>query len=93
MDADDEGYQRMVRPAEAGKAQCPPSSRGIPLPLVDLEPSPVGSAKVCRRRAVTVSPKSGDRHWQSLEYGGPDGQKVCFRLRKTSRTAHLASAA
>ncbi|MGW1507343.1 hypothetical protein ACWCQW_54970 [Streptomyces mirabilis] len=85
--ADADGYQRMMCPAEAGKAQCPikprTMGRGIHLPLVDPEPSPVGPLKICRRRTITIRPKTGVKHWQSLDYGGPEWQKVYFRLRNS----------
>ncbi|MER5909837.1 hypothetical protein ABT124_04855 [Streptomyces sp. NPDC001982] len=84
---DNDGYQRMMCPAEAGKAQCPLKphtlGRGIHLPLVDPEPSPTGPLKICRQRTITVSPEAGAKHWQALEYGGPDWQKVYFRLRNS----------
>ncbi|MFI1164951.1 hypothetical protein ACH4UM_15360 [Streptomyces sp. NPDC020801] len=67
-------------PAEAGKAQCPikphTMGHGIHLPLVDPEPSRVGPLKVCRRRTITISPETGAKHWQALEHGGPEWQKV-----------------
>ncbi|MFE1308299.1 hypothetical protein [Streptomyces sp. NPDC058755] len=85
--ADADGYQRMMCPAEAGKAQCSikprTMGRGIHLPLVDPEPSPVGPLKVCRQRTITISPETGAKHWQALEYGGPEWQKVYFRLRNS----------
>ncbi|MER5466823.1 hypothetical protein ABT010_40680, partial [Streptomyces sp. NPDC002668] len=60
---DAEGHQRVMCPADAGKAQCPIKSRsmgqGIHLPLVDPEPSPAGPLKVCRQRSVTVAPTAG----------------------------------
>ncbi|MEV7346930.1 hypothetical protein [Streptomyces sp. NPDC093544] len=87
QNADAGGYQRMMCPAEAGKAQCSikPDTlgRGIHLPLVDPEPSPAGPVKVCRQNAITVSPEAGAKQWQALEYGGPDWQKVYFRLRNS----------
>ncbi|WP_329245394.1 hypothetical protein OIE43_21255 [Streptomyces pseudovenezuelae] len=87
QNADAEGYQRMMCPAEAGKAQCPikphTMGRGIHLPLVDPEPSPTGSVKVCRQRAITIGPEAGAKHWQALEYGGPEWQKIYFRLRNS----------
>ncbi|MFJ5274970.1 hypothetical protein [Streptomyces sp. NPDC088358] len=74
-------------PAEAGKAQCPLKTRtlgrGIQLPLVDPEPSPASSLKVCRQRTITVSPETGAKHWEALEYGGPEWQKIYFRLRNS----------
>jgi hypothetical protein len=85
--ANADGYQRMMCPAEAGKAQCPLKphtlGRGIHLPLVDPEPSPAGPFKVCRQRTITVSPETGAKHWQALEYGGPEWQKIYFRLRNS----------
>jgi hypothetical protein len=85
--ADADGYQRMTCPAEAGKAQCPlkPDTlgRGIQLPLVDPDPSPTGPFKVCRQRTITISPEAGAKHWQALEYGGPEWQKIYFRLRNS----------
>ncbi|MFF8843443.1 hypothetical protein ACF08N_12035 [Streptomyces sp. NPDC015127] len=84
---DAEGHQRVMCPAEAGKAQCPikPRSmgRGIHLPLVDPEPSPAGPLKVCRQRSVTLAPAEGAKHWQALEYGDAEWQKVYFRLRNS----------
>ncbi|MER5918683.1 hypothetical protein [Streptomyces mirabilis] len=85
--ANADGYQRMMCPAEAGKAQCPRKphtlGRGIHLPLVDPEPSPAGPFKVCRQRTITVSPETGAKHWQALEYGGPEWQNIYFRLRNS----------
>ncbi|MEU3522181.1 hypothetical protein ABZ770_44340 [Streptomyces sp. NPDC006654] len=87
QNADADGYQRMMCPAEAGKAQCSlkphTMGRGIHLPLVDPEPSPVGPVKVCRQRAITVGPEAGAKQWQALEYGGPEWQKIYFRLRNS----------
>lgn len=84
---DDDGYQRVMCPAEAAKAQCPikPRSlgRGIHLPLVDPEPSPAGPLKVCRQRSVTLAPTDGAKHWQALEYGDEEWRKVYFRLRNS----------
>ncbi|NUQ97374.1 MAG: hypothetical protein HOY79_12770 [Streptomyces sp.] len=88
QNADTDGYQRMMCPAEAGKAQCLIKShtlgRGIHLPLIDPEPSPVGPVKVCRQKAITVSPEAGAKQWQALEYGGPEWQKIYFRLRNSN---------
>ncbi|MFJ1559730.1 hypothetical protein [Streptomyces mirabilis] len=71
----------------ASKAQCPLKphtlGRGIHLPLVDPDPSPAGPFKVCRQRTITVSPETGAKHWQALEYGGPEWQKIYFRLRNS----------
>ncbi|MGW5063294.1 ankyrin repeat domain-containing protein [Streptomyces sp. NPDC004096] len=84
---DSDGYQRMMCPAEAGKAQCPIKphtvGRGIHLPLVDPEPNPTGPLRVCRQRTITISPEAGAKHWQALEYGGAEWQKVYFRLRNS----------
>ncbi|MGW7464965.1 hypothetical protein ACWGJT_09695 [Streptomyces xantholiticus] len=84
---DAEGHQRVMCPAEAGKAQCPvkPRSmgRGIHLPLVDPEPSPVGPLKICRQRSITLAPAEGAKHWQALDYGDDKWQKVYFRLRNS----------
>jgi hypothetical protein len=85
--ADADGYQRMMCPAEAGKAQCPirprTMGRGIHLPLIDPEPSPTGPLKVGRQRTITVSPEAGAKQWQALDYGSPEWQKVYFRLRNS----------
>ncbi|MFC1407591.1 MULTISPECIES: hypothetical protein [Streptacidiphilus] len=84
---DAEGHQRMMCPAEAGRAQCPlkphTMGRGIHLPLVDPEPIPTGVRKICRQRSITVPPESGANLWQPLEYGGIDWQRVYFRLRNS----------
>ncbi|MFE6757860.1 hypothetical protein ACFVDQ_30375 [Streptomyces sp. NPDC057684] len=84
---DSEGHQRVMCPAEAGKVQCPiknqSMSRGIQLPLVAPEPSPAGPLKVCRQRSITLAPAEGSKHWQALEYGGEQWQKVYFRLRNS----------
>ena len=87
QNTDADGYQRMMCPAEAGKAQCliKPHTlgRGIHLPLVDPEPSPAGTVNVCRQKAINVSPEAGAKPWKALEYGGPEWQKVYFRLRNS----------
>ncbi|MFF0063077.1 hypothetical protein ACFYRC_16330 [Streptomyces sp. NPDC005279] len=84
---DIDGYQRVMCPAAAGKVQCSlkPSSlgRGIHLPLVDPEPNPTGQVTVCRQRSVTIAPTAGAKHWQALEYGDEEWQKVYFRLRNS----------
>ena len=84
---DVQGHQRVMCPAEAGKAQCPikPGTlqRGIHLPLVDPEPSPTGPVKVCRQRSITLAPEAGAKHWQALEYGSSEWQKIYFRLRNS----------
>jgi hypothetical protein len=85
--ADADGYQRMMCPAEAGKAQCliKPDTlgRGIHLPLIDPEPSPADPVKICRQHTITVSPEAGAKQWQALDYGSPEWQRVYFRLRNS----------
>ncbi|WP_249938531.1 hypothetical protein [Streptomyces mirabilis] len=34
-------------------------------------------------RAITISPEAGAKQWQALEYGGPEWQKIYFRLRNS----------
>jgi len=53
------------------------------LTIIDPEPNPAGPVKVCRRNAITVSPEAGAKQWQTLEYGGPEWQKIYFRLRNS----------
>ncbi|MFJ5530311.1 hypothetical protein [Streptomyces sp. NPDC093261] len=38
---------------------------------------------MCRQRTITISPEAGAKHWQALEYGSPEWQKVYFRLRNS----------
>ncbi|MFF0012785.1 hypothetical protein [Streptomyces sp. NPDC005374] len=73
QNADADGYQRMMCPAEAGKAQC------------SLKPHTMGRGpvKVCRQHAITIGPEAGAKQWQSLEYDGPQWQKIYFRLRNS----------
>ncbi|MFE2541856.1 hypothetical protein [Actinacidiphila glaucinigra] len=84
---DAEGHQRMMCPAESGKVQCPLKPRslgsGVHLPLVDPQPSPTGPLKVCRQRAITLAPEEGAKHWQALDYGDEQWQKIYFRLRNS----------
>ena len=84
---DGEGHQRQMCPAEAGKVQCllkPRSLGNDPrLPLLDPEPNPIGPYKVCRQRSVTMAPAEGAKHWQPLNYGTPEWQKIYFRLRNS----------
>ncbi|WP_416520549.1 hypothetical protein [Streptomyces achromogenes] len=84
---DAEGHRRMMCPVESGRAQCTLKSyslgRGIHLPLVDPEPSPVGSPPCCTQRTVTVPPESGAALWQPLQYGSDAWQRVYFRLRNS----------
>ncbi|MEU4492774.1 hypothetical protein AB0F96_04760 [Streptomyces sp. NPDC023998] len=50
---------------------------------MDPEPSPTGPVTVCRQRSITVAPTAGAKHWQALEYGDEEWQKVYFRLRNS----------
>ncbi|MET7538427.1 hypothetical protein [Streptomyces sp. NPDC005349] len=34
-------------------------------------------------RSITLAPAEGSKHWQALEYGGEQWQKVHFRLRNS----------
>ncbi|MEU1478638.1 hypothetical protein [Streptomyces sp. NPDC005760] len=36
-----------------------------------------------RLTPLTVGPEAGAKQWQALEYGGPEWQKICFRLRNS----------
>ncbi|CAM5316808.1 Transposase OS=Streptomyces aurantiogriseus OX=66870 GN=GCM10010251_96290 PE=4 SV=1 [Streptomyces aurantiogriseus] len=43
----------------------------------------MGPLKICRQNAIAVSAEAGAKRWRSLEYGGPEWQKVYFRLRNS----------
>ncbi|WP_406731460.1 hypothetical protein [Streptomyces sp. NBC_01794] len=52
-------------------------------PAAAVRLTPAGPLKVCRQRSVTLAPTSGAKHWQPLEYGDEEWQKVYFRLRSS----------
>jgi hypothetical protein len=77
----------------------PRRSRQGPAPHQAAHPRPRHSAsprrpgaqprrplKVCRQRTITISPEADAKHWQPLEYGGPEWQKIYFRLRNSVLT-------
>ncbi|MER5665444.1 hypothetical protein [Streptomyces mirabilis] len=55
-----------------GRWYCPSMPEPLINATIDPNPSPAGPLKVCRQRTVTISPETGAKHWQSLEYGGPE---------------------
>ncbi|MCP2340658.1 hypothetical protein [Actinomadura rupiterrae] len=82
----DQGQQRYMCPAAAGKVQCPlkPASMGTDprLPLVDPRPSPVSEPPpICKQGSITIGSEDGAKHWQAHPYGSPIWQKLYFRLR------------
>ncbi|TDD32922.1 hypothetical protein E1287_21210 [Actinomadura sp. KC06] len=83
----DNGRQRYMCPATAGRVQCPlkDSSLGTDtrLPLVDPIPSPVGPPKICEQTSISIAIGDGAKHWQPRAYGSPEWQKVYGRLRNT----------
>ncbi|MEZ0106332.1 hypothetical protein ABH920_000313 [Catenulispora sp. EB89] len=84
---DQEGFQRFLCPAAAGKLQCPikPASlrRGHSIPLADPEPSPVGLPKICAQASITIAPELGAKHAQSLPYGSDEWVRIYFTLRNS----------
>ncbi|MFJ6897101.1 hypothetical protein [Streptomyces hokutonensis] len=39
--------------------------------------------KVCSQRTITIGPETGAKTWQALKYGGPEWQKIYFRLQNS----------
>ncbi|MEO5876279.1 MAG: hypothetical protein ABIS86_21740 [Streptosporangiaceae bacterium] len=82
---DEEGHQRRMCPAAAGKVQCPlkPASMGTnpALPLIQPVPSPVRPPKICEQTSITLAPEFGAKQWQYYPYGGPQWQQTYGKLR------------
>ncbi|WP_460302016.1 hypothetical protein [Actinocorallia aurea] len=49
-----------------------------------LPQPPTGPPKICTQTSITLAPEYGAKHWQPLPYGGPEWQRVYFRLRNTA---------
>ncbi|MBR7836403.1 hypothetical protein KDL01_24205 [Actinospica durhamensis] len=87
---DQDGCQRFLCPAAAGKLHCPlkpPLPPGHPrrhlLPIVTPEPSPVDPPKICTQDSITITPEAGAKHAQDLAYGSEEWAKIYFRLRNS----------
>lgn len=85
--ADADGYACMVGPTETGEGLCPirptPWTADSTYPCGRRGTHPVCPVKVCSQRTITVGPETGAKTWQALKYGGPEWQKIYFRLQNS----------
>ncbi|QKW32669.1 hypothetical protein HUT06_00305 [Actinomadura sp. NAK00032] len=83
----DNGRQRYMCPATAGRVQCPLKQDSLgtnpSLREVDPFPSPVGPPKICEQTSISVNIEDGAKHWQPRPYGSPEWQDIYGRLRNT----------
>lgn len=61
----------------------PPASAATPNAPGRPRAPPAGPAKICAQQSITIPPEAGAQHHQALPYGGPDWQRVYFRLRNS----------
>jgi hypothetical protein len=57
--------------------------RGVQLPLIDPEPNPRRPTQGLPPAQHHPRPAEGSKHWQALDYGGEQWQRVYFRLRNS----------
>ncbi|MCL7494772.1 hypothetical protein M8I34_25710 [Streptomyces sp. MCA2] len=86
--ADADGYRRWRCPAEAGTVRCPLKPRSLEhyragAPLLDPEPGPGGTLKLCAQGSITIGPEAGSKHWQPLPFGTPAWQQA-YHLGRSS---------
>jgi hypothetical protein len=85
---DDDGYQRVVCPAAAGKVRCPHKAaslaRSYDHPTVAHPPKE--QPRCCAQVSITVSPKVNEKTRQKHDYAGPAHRDSYARRTAAERT-------
>jgi hypothetical protein len=85
---DTEGFRRWRCPAEAGTVRCPIKPKSLEhyragAPLLDPEPTPGATLKLCGQGSITIGPEPGAKHFQPLPFGTPAWQHA-YHLGRSS---------
>ena len=85
---DDEGYQRVVCPAAAGKVRCPHKVASLALswerPSVSHPPAEL--PRCCAQKSITVAPQVNEKTRQKHDYAGPVHRDSYARRTAAERT-------
>jgi hypothetical protein len=85
---DDEGYQRMICPAAAGKVRCPHKAaslaRSMERPSVSHPPTEL--PRCCAQVSITVAPQVNEKTRQKHDYAGPAHRSSYARRTAAERT-------
>ena len=70
---DDEGYQRVICPAAAGKVRCPHKAASLALSYdhPSVSDPPTELPRCCAQVSITVAPQVNDKTRQKHDYAGP----------------------
>ena len=94
--ADEEGYERVVCPAAAGKLRCPLVEASLSLSFAhpSVTDPPVTPPRCCRQRSITVPPNVNDKTRQKHPYPSPVHRRSYARRTAAERAyARLADPA
>ena len=85
---DDEGYQRVICPAAAGKVRCPHKSASLALSYQhpSVTDPPTEPPRCCAQVSITVAPQVNDKTRQKHDYAGPAHRDSYARRTAAERT-------
>jgi hypothetical protein len=85
---DDEGYQRVICPAAAGKVRCPHKADSLALSYErpSVSPPPTELPRCCAQVSITVAPQVNEKTRQKHDYAGPAHRDSYARRTAAERT-------
>jgi len=85
---DDDGYQRVVCPAAAGKVRCPHKAASLALSFdrPSVTHPPTEQPRCCAQVSITVSPRVNEKTRQKHDYAGPTHRDSYARRTAAERT-------
>jgi hypothetical protein len=85
---DDDGYQRVVCPAAAGKVRCPHKAASLALSFEHPSVShpPADPPRCCAQVSITVAPQVNEKTRQKHDYAGPAHRASYARRTAAERT-------
>jgi hypothetical protein len=85
---DDDGYQRVMCPAAAGKVRCPLKAASLALSLdrPTVSNPPEELPRCCAQRSITVAPQVNEKTRQKHDYPGPAHRGSYARRTAAERT-------
>jgi hypothetical protein len=85
---DDEGYQRVICPAAAGKVRCPHKTASLALSYdhPSVTDPPTDPPRCCAQVSITVAPQVNEKTRQKHDYAGPVHRDSYARRTAAERT-------
>jgi hypothetical protein len=86
--ADEDGYQRVICPAAAGKVRCPHKAPSLDLSMEHPSVShpPAELPRCCAQVSITVAPQVNEKTRQKHDYAGPAHRTSYARRTAAERT-------